>query len=102
MDVAENRYWIVSSQDLIKEMDAAPQSVLSLLGSAKDLLQPKYTMGDFNWMEHKQGTEVVTLLKTLRNDLTGHLPGLLPEIRLSMPVLFSQNYESLPMQNGRS
>lgn len=102
MDVPENRYWIVSSPDQIKEMDAAPQSVLSLLGAAKDLLQPKYTMRDFDWMEDKQGTEGATLIKTLRNDLTSHLPELLPEIRLSMSVLFDQNYESLPMQNGRS
>lgn len=102
MDVPENRYWIVSSPDQIKEMDAAPQSVLSLLGAAKDLLQPKYTMRNFNWMEDKQGTEGATLIKTLRNDLTGHLPEMLPEIRLSMSALFDQNYESLPMQKGMS
>ena len=102
MDVPENRYWVVSSPDQIKEIDAAPQSVLSLLGAAKDLFQPKYTMRDFNWMEDKQGTEGATLIKTLRNDLTGHLPEMLPDIRLSMSALFGQNYESLPMQNGTS
>lgn len=83
-------------------MDTAPQSVLSLLGAAKDLLQPKHTTRDFNWMEDKQGTEGATLMKTLRNDLNGHLPEMLPKIRLSMSVLFDQNHESLPMQDGKS
>lgn len=101
IDVPENRYWVVSSRDQIKEMDAAPQSVLSLLGAAKDLLQPKHTMRDFNWMEDKQGTEGATLIKTLRNDLTGHLPEVLPEIRLSMSAFFNQHYESLPLVDGR-
>ncbi|KAK9419292.1 putative Cytochrome P450 [Seiridium unicorne] len=100
LDVPENRYWVVSSRDQIKEMDAAPQSVLSLLGAAKDLLQPKHTMRGFNWMEDKQGTEGATLIKTLRNDLTNHLSEVLPEIRLSMGALFDQNYDSLSTING--
>ncbi|KAI0112996.1 putative cytochrome P450 [Daldinia grandis] len=100
IDVPENRYWVVSSRDHIKEMDAAPQSVLSLLGAAKDLLQPKYTMKDFNWMEGKQGTEGATLIKTLRNDLTGHLPEVLPEIRLLISALIDQHLESSPPVNG--
>ncbi|KAI1758507.1 putative cytochrome P450 [Hypoxylon sp. FL1150] len=100
IDAPENRYWVVSSRAQIKEMDAAPQSVLSLLGAAKDLLQPKYTMRNFDWMEDKQGTEGATLIKTLRNDLTGHLPEILPEVRLSMSALFDQHYDSLPLANG--
>lgn len=39
-------------------------------------------------MEDKQRMEGATLIKTLRNDLTSHLPEMLPEIRLSMPGLF--------------
>ncbi|KAI0845840.1 putative cytochrome P450 [Daldinia vernicosa] len=100
IDVPENRYWVVSSRDHIKEMDAAPQSVLSLLGAAKDLLQPKYTMKGFNWMEDKQGTEGATLIRTLRNDLTGHLPEFLPEIRLLISALIDQHFESIPLTNG--
>ncbi|KAK8133606.1 hypothetical protein PG984_005618 [Apiospora sp. TS-2023a] len=81
-------------------MEAAPQSVLSLLGAAKDLLQPKHTMGDFDWMEDKQGTEASTMIKTLRNDLTGRLPELLPEIRYSMAALFDSMLESPPLSSG--
>ena len=69
MDAPENRYWVVSSPGQIKEIDAAPQSVLSLLGAAKDLLQPKFAMRDFDWMEDKQKNEGLTLIKALRNDL---------------------------------
>ncbi|KAK8015238.1 cytochrome p450 [Apiospora arundinis] len=100
IDVPENRYWVVSSRAQIKEMDAAPQTVLSLLGAAKDLLQPKHTMREFDWMEDKQGTEGSTLIKTLRNDLTGRLPELLPEIRMSMTALFNMHFESAPLVNG--
>ncbi|OTA95818.1 hypothetical protein M434DRAFT_20050 [Hypoxylon sp. CO27-5] len=100
MDVPENRYWVVSSPSQIKEIDAAPQSVLSLLGAAKDLLQPKFTMRDFDWMEDKQKIEGLTLIKTLRNDLTRHLPELLPEVRQYMSALFDQHYEDLPLRNG--
>lgn len=101
IDVPENWYWVISSQDQIKEMNTASQSVLSLLEAAKDLLQPKNTMRDFNWMEDKQGTEGATLIKTLRNDFTGYLPEVLPEIRLSMSAFFDQHYESLPLVNGK-
>lgn len=100
MDVPETRYVMVSSQRHIKEIDAAPSSVLSLLGAAKDLLQPKYSMRDFDWMEDKQKTEGSTLIKTLRNDLTRHLPELLPEIRHSLRALFQQHYDALPFKNG--
>ncbi|KAI0593300.1 putative cytochrome P450 [Biscogniauxia sp. FL1348] len=100
VDVPENRYWVISSQDQIKEMNAAPQSVLSLLGAAYDLLQPKYTMREFNWMDDRRATEGVTLIKTLRNDLTNHLPEVLPEIRMSLSALLDQHYESLPSVNG--
>lgn len=58
-------------------------------------------MRDFNWMEDKQGTEGATLIKTLRNDLTGHLPDVLPEIRLAMSALFSQCNDSQPLVNGQ-
>ncbi|KAK8039523.1 hypothetical protein PG993_007934 [Apiospora rasikravindrae] len=100
IDAPENRYWVVSSPEQIKEMDAAPQAVLSLLGAAKDFLQPKYTMKEFDWMEEKQGTEGATLVKTLRNDLTGRLPMLLPEIRRSMTALVNSHFESVPPLKG--
>jgi hypothetical protein len=76
--------------------------VLSLLGAAKDLLQPKHTMRDFNWMEDKQDTEGATLIKTLRNDLNGHLPDVLPEIRRSMSAFLDQYYDTQPLVNGMS
>ncbi|KAI1483289.1 putative cytochrome P450 [Daldinia eschscholtzii] len=100
VDVPENRYCVVSSQEHIKEMDAAPQSVLSLLAAAEDLIQPKYTMKSFNWVEGRQGTEGATLMRTLRNDLTERLPEILPELRLLMSALVDEHFESLPSENG--
>ena len=74
--------------------------MLSLLGAAKDLLQPKFTMRDLDWMEDKQKNEGLTLIKTLRNDHTRYLPELLPEIRQYMSALLDQHYKHLALGNG--
>ncbi|KAI1331512.1 cytochrome P450 [Xylariaceae sp. FL0255] len=95
VDAPDNRYLIVSSFSQIKEIDAAPDGVLSLLAAAKEVLQPRHTMVDFMWPD-KKGTEGAPLLKTLRTLLTGHLPTFLPEMRCSMSTLFDELYESRP------
>lgn len=92
---------IVSDWKRIKEIDAAPEAVLSLQGAAKEILQPKHTMTNFNWM-NKRGGDGAPLLMTLRNRLTGHLPVLLPQIRSSMSSLFDENVDSFPLVNGKS
>ncbi|KAI3390484.1 hypothetical protein diail_9512, partial [Diaporthe ilicicola] len=99
VDVPENRYHIVSSWDHIKEIDAAPDGVLSLQGAAKEILQPRHTMTNFNWLD-KRGADGAPLLKTLRTDLTGHLPGVLPEIRRAMSGLLDKVHDSHRTING--
>ncbi|GAB1314472.1 hypothetical protein MFIFM68171_04682 [Madurella fahalii] len=99
VDVPGNRYLIVSSWKHIKEIDAAPDSVLSLQGAAKEMLQPKYTMSNFDWLE-KRGANGTPLIRTLRTLLTNHLPDILPEIRRSMSGLIDRLYDSHPVANG--
>lgn len=95
----ENRYLLVSSWDHIKEIDAAPESVLSLQGAAKEILQPKHTMAGFDWLE-KRGAEGAPLIRTLRTLLTNHLPDILPDIRRSMSILLDRLHESHKVTNG--
>ncbi|KAI0096705.1 cytochrome P450 [Nemania sp. FL0031] len=99
IDAPDNRYLVVSSWDHIKEIDAAPESVLSLQGAAKEVLQPKHTMVDFNWHD-KKGVDGAPLLKTLRTLLTGHLPNVLPELRWSMSGMFDEMLDLHPVVNG--
>lgn len=94
-----NSMVIVSDWKRIREIDAAPESVLSLQGAAKEVLQPKHTMSNFNWM-NKRGGDGAPLLMTLRHRLTGHLPVLLPQIRSSISALLDQTYDSFPLVNG--
>lgn len=99
VDVPENRYHVVSSWDHIKEIDAAPDGVLSLQGAAKEILQPKHTMTNFNWLD-KRGADGAPLLKTLRTDLNGHLPTILPEIRRSMSGLLDRLHNTHQIVDG--
>ncbi|KAM0262161.1 hypothetical protein ACHAQJ_001904 [Trichoderma viride] len=96
----ENRYLVVSSWSHIKEIDAAPEDVLSLQAAAKEILQPRYTMQNFNWFD-KKGVDGTPLARTLRTLLTNHLPDILPDIRRSMSVLLDDVQDSQPMVNGR-
>lgn len=99
VDVPENRYHLVSSWKHIKEIDAAPDSVLSLHAAAKETLQPMHTMTDFNWLD-KRTADTAPLLKSIRNDLTGHLPVVMPEVRRSMCGLLKELSDPYPTQNG--
>lgn len=95
IDVPENRYHVVSSWKHIKEIDAAPDSVLSLHGGAKDTLQPIYTMKEFNWM-NKRTADTAPLLKSSGIDSSGHLSVVIPEIRRSMRGLLNELSDSQP------
>lgn len=88
----------MSSWDHINEIDVAPDTTLSLLAAAKELIQPGYTMANFNWMG--QRLETGPLLKTLRNRLTGHLSALLPDIRHAMSEFFDRIDGPQPDDSG--
>ncbi|UKZ75705.1 hypothetical protein TrVFT333_003397 [Trichoderma virens FT-333] len=99
IEAPENRYLVVSSWDHIREIDAASEDVLSLQAAAKEILQPKYTMQNFNWFD-KKGVDGTPLIRTLRTLLTNHLPDILPDARRSMSALFDGILESRSMVNG--
>jgi hypothetical protein len=44
LSAPDNRYVFVSNPDQIKELDNAPDTVLSLQAASKQMLQPVYTM----------------------------------------------------------
>lgn len=99
MDCPDNTMVIVSDWKRIKEIDAAPESVLSLQGAARQILQPKHTMSNFSWLD-KRGGDGAPLLMTLRNRLTGHLPELLPMVRSSMTAIFDKHFDSFRVVKG--
>ncbi|RYP79128.1 hypothetical protein DL771_000106 [Monosporascus sp. 5C6A] len=99
VDTPSNTIVLVSDWKHIKEINAAPEGTLSLLGAAKEVLQPKHTMSDFNWMD-KRGSDGAPLQMTLRSRLSGYLPVLLPEIRSDLCALLDQRFDSLAVVNG--
>jgi len=55
--------------------------VLSLYASARKIIQPKYTMQDFNWLDFsKGGKQGWGFLRAVRVCLTDNLPNILPTL----------------------
>ncbi|KAI1306229.1 cytochrome P450 [Xylaria venustula] len=73
------RYVFVSSTEHIKEVDSAPDTVLSLQAASKQMLRPIYTMHGFNWFD-RRGTEGIGFVRTLRTLLTNNLPSITPDL----------------------
>lgn len=90
----------VSSAEHIKEIDAASDNILSLQAAAKQMLQPKYTMNNFNWFD-KRGVDGTPLVRTLRSLLTNNVPNLVPDIRAAVSKIFDTFHDSLPAINGK-
>ncbi|KAF4615633.1 hypothetical protein G7Y89_g15274 [Cudoniella acicularis] len=84
----------VSSKKFIREIDAAPDSVLSLQAAAKQVIQPQYSMHKFNWFDQR-GVDGTPLVKTLRNLLTNNLPSILPETHLASSAIFDKLFNSV-------
>ncbi|KAI0870674.1 cytochrome P450 [Hypoxylon argillaceum] len=93
------RYVFVSSESHIKEVNDAPDTVLSLQAASKQMLQPIYTMHGFNWFD-RRGTEGVGFVKTLRTLLTNNLPSILPDLELLIRIRFSEMYAESKVVNG--
>lgn len=88
----------VSDPAQIKELDNAPDNVLSLNGAAKHMLQPLYTMNGFNWFD-RRGVEGVGFVRTLRTLLTNNLPQLLPDLGTLTNAKFSEMRAKNPVVN---
>ncbi|CAH0024714.1 unnamed protein product [Clonostachys rhizophaga] len=93
------RMVFVSSPEHIKELDRAPDTVLSLNGAAKHMPQPVYTMNSFNWFD-RRGVEGVGFVRTLRTLLTNHLPQLLPDLSLLAHSRWEELLSTKPTVNG--
>ena len=85
----DTRMVFVSSPKHIRELNNAPDDVLSLNGAAKHMLQPLYTMNGFNWFD-RRGTEGVGFVRTLRTLLTNNLPQLLPDLTVLTRTRFAE------------
>ncbi|OAL53550.1 cytochrome P450 [Pyrenochaeta sp. DS3sAY3a] len=81
MFAPDSRYVFISSPEQIKEVDSAPDTVLSLQAASKQMLQPMYSMHGFNWFD-RRGTEGVGFIRALRTLLTNHVPSILPDLRI--------------------
>lgn len=66
----------VSSPGHIKEFLAVPDSVFSLYAASRQLLQPRFTMHNFNWLDKegtKGGNEGGGFVRAVRVCLTSNL-----------------------------
>ncbi|KAL1962096.1 hypothetical protein VTN77DRAFT_563 [Rasamsonia byssochlamydoides] len=95
----DNRYVFVSSTKHIKEVDSAPDTVLSLQAASKQILQPMYTMHGFNWFD-RRGTEGVGFVRALRTLLTNNMPNILPDLRVAIARKFAKMHAESPVVNG--
>jgi cytochrome P450 len=82
VDSPDVRYHLVTSPNLIDEIDRAPNDVLSLQAAAKVLLRPEHSMHNFSWFE-KRGVDSAPLPKTVRTLLRNELPSILPKTRIA-------------------
>ncbi|KNG49002.1 cytochrome p450 [Stemphylium lycopersici] len=96
----DNRYVYVSDPKQIKEIDNAPDTVLSLQAASKQMLQPMYTMHGFNWFD-RRGTEGVGFIRALRTLLTNNLPKILPDLTCIIRTRFQELHASHPVVNGK-
>jgi hypothetical protein len=83
----------------IKELDSAPDTVLSLQAASKQMLQPVYTMHGFNWFD-RRGTEGVGFVRALRTMLTANLPRILPDLSMIIKTRFEELHEKHPIVDG--
>ncbi|KAF4633231.1 hypothetical protein G7Y89_g4888 [Cudoniella acicularis] len=92
----DNRYVFVSSPKHIKELDSAPDTVLSLQAASKQMLQPAHTMHGFNWFD-RRGTEGVGFVRALRTLLTNNLPQILPDLSVISRARFAELHAQHPI-----
>lgn len=89
LSAPDNRYVFVSDPKQIRELDNAPDTVLSLQAASKQMLQPVYTMHGFNWFD-RRGTEGVGFIRALRTLLTQNLPQILPDLSCIIRTRFEE------------
>ncbi|KAL5121805.1 hypothetical protein ACEQ8H_000020 [Pleosporales sp. CAS-2024a] len=101
LSAPDTRYVFVSDPKQIKELDSAPDTVLSLQAASKQMLQPVYTMHGFNWFD-RRGTEGVGFIRALRTLLTNNLPSILPDLSCIVRTRFEQLHAHHPVKHGKT
>ncbi|KAI0502862.1 cytochrome P450 [Xylaria bambusicola] len=96
----DNRCVFVTSAKHIKELDTAPDTVLSLQAASKQMLQPNATMCGFNWFD-RRGTEGVGFIRALRTLLTNNLPEILPDLGTIVSVRLDELLSESPVMDGQ-
>jgi len=99
LSAPDNRYVFVSDPKQIKELDNAPDTVLSLQAASKQMLQPVYTMHGFNWFD-RRGTEGVGFIRALRTLLTQNLPQILPDLSCIIRTRFEEIHAGHKVVDG--
>ncbi|KAL1606182.1 hypothetical protein SLS60_003583 [Paraconiothyrium brasiliense] len=95
----DGRYIFVTSPEHIREIDTAPDAILSLQAASKQMLQPVYSMHGFNWFD-RRGTEGVGFIRALRTLLTHHLPAILPDLRIAISYRLKAEFERFKTPEG--
>ncbi|KAL3462038.1 cytochrome P450 [Aspergillus heterothallicus] len=95
----DSRYVFISSEKHVRELDAAPDTVLSLQAASRQMLQPRYTMHGFNWFD-RRGTEGVGFVRAMRTLLTNNIPQLLPDLSVMIKTMFRDMLQQHPIVNG--
>ena len=63
------------------------------------MLQPKYTMRGFNWLDGR-GAEGMGFVRAVRTLLTNNLPQILPNLSVIIKSSLSEMISEHPMING--
>ncbi|KAL2786711.1 cytochrome P450 [Aspergillus keveii] len=95
----DKRYVFVSSDMHLRELDKAPDTVLSLQAASKQMLQPQYTMHRFNWFD-RRGTEGVGFIRALRTLLTNNIPQILPSLSMLINTSLTDLLAEHPIVDG--
>ncbi|KAI9037576.1 putative cytochrome P450 [Aspergillus affinis] len=95
----DTRYLFVSSPKHIKEIEKAPENVLSLYVASSHMLQAQYTMHGFNWVDGKGAAEF-GLARALRTVLTRNIPQLLPDLTRVVQQRFADLRMEHSLVNG--
>ncbi|KAI0809677.1 cytochrome P450 [Xylaria sp. FL0064] len=96
----DNRYVFVTSAKHIKELDSAPDTVLSLQAASKQMLQPHFTMYGFDWFD-RRGTEGVGFIRALRTLLTNNLPQILQDLSIIIRARLDELRSESPTVDSR-
>ncbi|KAK4186979.1 cytochrome P450 [Podospora australis] len=98
----DSRYVFVSSTEHIKELLSAPDTSMSLYAASRQILQPKFTMRGFNWLDKEgaKGNVGGGFVRAVRVCLTNHLPIMLPSLGIVVRTQIADALGNAPVLHG--